>query len=146
MTSLDKEGRAAMDSIDETEAFERGREMRRAVLGDAHVARSGGGSREDANDLQRYVTQFGWGTIWQRGVLPLSTRSLVTVSMLLALNRPHEIEVHLSGALNNGCYEQEVREVILHGIAYCGFPAAIDAMRIFDRVLEARSAAPADDA
>lgn len=124
----------------DTEAFERGRAMRRHVLGDAHVARSGGSTRDEATDLQKYVTEFGWGTIWQRGVLPLPTRSLITVSMLIALNRPHEIAVHLSGALNNGCSEEEVRETIIHAIAYCGFPAAIDAMRVLDRVLAERAA------
>ncbi len=120
-------------------AYERGRALRRAVMGDAHVSRSGGDERADASALQRYVTEFGWGTVWQRGVLPLPTRSLLTVVMLIALNRPHELAGHLSGALNNDCTEETLREAIIHAVPYCGFPAAIDAMRVFDRVLAERA-------
>jgi 4-carboxymuconolactone decarboxylase len=131
-------------SIDERAAFELGLNMRKAVLGAKHVERQGGINRDEASALQQYVTQFGWGTLWQRGVLPLKVRSMATVSMLIALNRPHELTVHLKGALRNGCTEEELREVILHSIAYCGFPAAIDAMRLVDSVL-AEVATDAED-
>lgn len=120
-------------------AYERGRALRRAVMGEAHVSRSGGDDRDEATALQQYVTQFGWGTIWQRGVLPLPTRSLITVSMLIALNRPHELRGHLAGALNNGCTEAELREAIIHAALYCGFPAALDSMRVLDAVLAERA-------
>ncbi|MFI8595575.1 carboxymuconolactone decarboxylase family protein [Microbacterium sp. NPDC078428] len=117
------------------DAFARGVAMRTAVMGETHVVRSGGTDKDTATDLQRYVTEFGWGTIWQRGTLPLPVRSLLTVAMLIALGRPHELAGHLRGALNNGCTPEELRETVIHAIAYCGFPAAIDAMRILDGIL-----------
>ncbi len=120
---------------DDAARFERGLGMRAQVLGAEHVARSGGSSLEEANALQRLVTQLGWGTVWTRGVIDLKTRSIATVSMLIALNRPHELAIHLRGARNNGATEEELREVVIHAIPYCGFPAAIDAMRVVDAVI-----------
>jgi 4-carboxymuconolactone decarboxylase len=123
---------------DEAEAalFDRGAELRSQVLGLDHVARNGGTDILDANPLQRLMTEIGWGTIWRRGVLELKIRSLITVAMLIALDRPHELKIHLHGALNNGASREEVRETVIHAIAYCGFPAAIDAMRVVDGLFE----------
>ncbi|MFD6274444.1 carboxymuconolactone decarboxylase family protein [Streptomyces sp. NPDC060209] len=116
-----------------TDRFERGMGLRREVLGDAHVSRSVTGA--EPSDLQRLIAEIGWGTIWARPGLPRQTRSMLTVVMLMTLNRGAELKVHLRGALNNGCTQEEIREAILHGIPYCGFPAAIDAMRVFDTLL-----------
>ena len=86
-------------------------------------------------ELQRLVTEFAWGDIWSRPQLSPATRSLITIALLTASNRPHELVGHLRGAVNNGCSESDIREVILHCVAYCGFPAAMDATRIFDALI-----------
>lgn len=125
-----------MSASHTTPAFERGMRMRTEVLGAEHVARQEGA---DVSDLQRFVTEFGWGTIWPRPQLPPHTRSFITVAMLIALGKPHELEVHLRGALNNGCTDEELREVAIHAAVYCGFPAALEAMRHVDAVLQERS-------
>ena len=112
---------------------------RRAVLGDAYVD----GALAQADDfgwpMQEMVTRNCWNDVWNRPGLPRATRSLLNIAMLVALNRPHELKVHLRGALNNGCTEEEIREVLLQTAAYCGFPAAIDGLRTAREVLaEAR--------
>ncbi len=112
--------------------FDKGAALRSQVLGADHVARNGGTDIGAATELQRLMTEVGWGTIWPRGVLELKTRSLLTVAMLIALDRPHELTTHLRGALNNGASREEIRESVIHAIPYCGFPAAIDAMRTVD--------------
>lgn len=116
--------------------FEAGEAMRRRVLGDAYVDRNLG-SGSEPTDFQRLLTEFGWGTVWSRPQLEPRIRSMITVAMLIALNRPHELETHLRGALRNGVTELELREQIVHSILYCGFPAAVDATRVADRVFEA---------
>ena len=75
------------------------------------------------------MTECAWGTVWQRPGLPRRDRSLMTVVMLVALNRPHELRLHLRGALNNGLSREEIREALLHAAVYCGMPAAVDAFR-----------------
>ncbi len=121
--------------------FARGLAMRSQVLGAEHVARSGGTTFDESTTLQRLITAVGWGTVWTRGVLELKTRSMITVAMLVALNRPHELATHLRGARNNGATEEELRELVVHAIPYCGFPAAIDAMGVLDAVLAAEKGA-----
>ena len=126
-------------------AFERGSAMRTQVLGADHVARQKATNEADLTTLQKFITEFGWGTVWTRTELPLPTRSLATVAMLVALNRPHELIVHVRGAINNGCTESEIREVVVQAILYCGFPAAIDAMRVIDEVFgETRTSGEGD--
>jgi 4-carboxymuconolactone decarboxylase len=115
--------------------FDVGARVRTQVLGAEHVARNGGTDREAATPLQQLMTEVGWGTFWTRGTLELRERSIVTVSMLIALNRPHELRTHLMGALNNGVTVDQARELIIHAVPYCGFPAAIDAMRVLDELL-----------
>ncbi|MDP9848787.1 carboxymuconolactone decarboxylase family protein [Streptosporangium lutulentum] len=117
-------------------AFERGARMRRQVLGARHVDANGGSDPEAMTPLQRMVTEFGWGTVWTREELAPQQRSLVTVAMLIALNRPHELRLHVKGALRNGLTEDAVREIAVHAVAYCGFPAAIDASRVIEDVIE----------
>ena len=80
--------------------------------------------------LQELVTEYCWGAIWTRPGLSRKTRSLINLAMLTALNRPHEIRLHLRGALTNGCTKTEIREVLLQSAIYCGVPAAIDSFRV----------------
>ncbi len=119
------------------ETFDKGLKLRKQVLGEAHVERSLKGAENDdfTRDLQRYATGFGWGEIWSRPGLSLRERSLLNLAMLTALNRPHELRIHIRGALTNGVTETEMREVFLQTIAYCGFPAAIDSFRVASEVL-----------
>lgn len=118
------------------DSYQRGLELRKKVLGDAHVERSLAGAQDDfTRDLQHYVTGFGWGEIWARPGLTLRERSLLNLAMLTALNRPHELRTHIRGALRNGVTQTEMREVFLQTIAYCGFPAAIDSFRVAKEVL-----------
>ncbi len=117
--------------------YDEGMRLRRAVLGDAHVDRS---LAEAAGDellgpLQELVTEVGWGAVWTRPGLSLKERSLLNLAMLTALNRPHEFELHLRGAVRNGVTKEQIREVLIQAGAYCGWPAAIDGFRIARRVL-----------
>lgn len=115
--------------------FERGLAMRKAVLGDSYVEKALASADEFSRPLQDLVTSFAWGQVWTREELPPRTRSLVNLAMLAALNRPHELRIHLRGAVNNGCTNEEIREVLLQTAVYCGFPAAIDAFRAAREVL-----------
>lgn len=114
--------------------FEQGLKMRRAVLGAEYVDKSFANSNQYDRPLQDLLTEFCWGSVWSRPGLDLRTRSLVNVGMLLALNRPHELRLHLRAALRNGATREEISEVILQAVVYCGAPAAIDAMRIAKEV------------
>ena len=109
--------------------FEIGLATRREVLGNEYVDRALASADEFSRPLQELVTEFAWGTVWQRPGLPRRDRSLMTVVMLVALNRPHELRLHLRGALNNGLSREEIREALLHAAVYCGMPAAVDAFR-----------------
>ncbi|MCE8017689.1 4-carboxymuconolactone decarboxylase [Halomonas sp. MCCC 1A17488] len=110
---------------------------RREVLGDAYVDNALAQADEFGWPLQELVTRNCWNDIWNRPGLARPTRSLVNIGMLVALNRPHELKVHLRGALNNGCSEAEIREVLLQCVPYCGFPAAMDGMRVAREVITA---------
>jgi 4-carboxymuconolactone decarboxylase len=109
--------------------FERGLEIRKAVLGAEHVEASLRNADAFSLPLQELVTSYCWGAVWGREELPRRTRSLLNLAMLTALNRPHELKLHVRGALNNGCTREEIREVLLQAAIYCGVPAAIDAFR-----------------
>lgn len=113
----------------QTELFEKGVAMRREVLGDAHVDRSLAGVTDLTATLQRMVTEWAWGDVWQRPGLSKQERSMLNIGMLTALNRPHELRAHVRGALRNGVSEEKIVEVILQTAIYCGFPAALDSMR-----------------
>lgn len=114
----------------------KGLATRRAVLGDAYVDRALEQATPFSGPLQELVTRHAWGNTWQRPGLDLRTRSIVTVSMLVALGRMHELKVHLRGALNNGVTKQELQEILLHASVYCGFPAAVDAFRAAAEVVD----------
>ena len=109
--------------------YERGMQTRREVLGSAHVDRSLATADELTSPLQDLVVEYGWGAIWTREGLDRRTRSLINIGMLTALNRPHELQVHLKGAVNNGCTREEIVEAVLQTAVYCGMPAALDTMR-----------------
>ena len=115
--------------------YEEGLAVRRAVMGDAYVDQALANADELTRPLQDLVTEYCWGEIWTRPGLPRKTRSLINVAMLTALNRPHEVRLHLRGALNNGCTREEITEVLLQAAIYCGVPAAIDSFRIARKVL-----------
>ena len=112
-----------------TDLFEKGLEVRRAVLGKEYVDKSISDTDDFTHPLQELVTEYCWGSIWTRPGLPRKTRSLINLAMMTALNRPHELKLHLRGALNNGCSKKEIMEVLLQTAIYCGVPAAIDSFR-----------------
>lgn len=126
--------------------FEKGLGLRRQVLGQAHVDASWERAQKNplTQVLQELVTEMGWGSIWSRPGLDLRTRSAVTLGALIALNRPHELAVHLRGALNNGLTPEELKELLIHCSAYCGWPAVIDAFRVAETVLDETGAAGAE--
>lgn len=110
--------------MDERERYEKGISVRRAVLGDAHVDRTLK-HRNDFNEtFQDLITRYAWGEIWTRPGLARGTRSLITVAMMVALNRNDELKLHLRAAFNNGVTREEIKEVLLQTAVYCGVPAA----------------------
>lgn len=119
-----------------TSKFNSGMKNRREVLGDLYVDKSLNNATEFTEPLQKLVTENCWGSVWSRDGLKKSTRSLVTISMLVALRATTELKAHVLGALRNGCSIQEIQEVLLHSTAYCGFPAAIEAFRAAKEVIE----------
>ena len=110
--------------------FDEGLAVRRKVLGADYVDKAIADADELTRPLQELVTEYCWGAVWTRPGLPRKTRSLINVAMLTALNRPHEIRLHLRGALRNGCTREEIMEVLLQSAIYCGVPAAIDSVHI----------------
>ena len=115
--------------MDERERYEQGLTVRRSVLGEAHVDRSLQ-NRNDFNDaFQDLITRYAWGEIWSRPGLTRPTRSMVTLAMMVALNRPDEFRLHLRAAIRNGVTREEIREVLLQTAIYCGVPAANSAFR-----------------
>ena len=120
------------------ELFDKGLEIRREVLGAEYVDKSLEAARADpfGLPLQELVTQYCWGEVWGRPGLDRKTRSLLNLAMLTALNRPHEVKIHVRGALNNGVTKDEIKEVLLQAMIYCGVPAAIDSFRIAKEVFK----------
>ena len=117
------------------DAFDRGMIVRRQVLGDEHVDRATAAATDLTADFQRLITRYAWGEIWTRPGLDRRTRSCITVAMLVALNRPEELEMHLRAALRNGLTRAEIKEVLLQAAVYCGVPAGNAAFAIAQRVL-----------
>ncbi len=116
--------------------FKQGLEVRKSVLGAEYVDNSIASADDFTEDLQRYLTKHCWGAVWTRPGLDKRTRSFLNLSMISALNRPHELKLHIRGALNNGLTREEIREVFLQVGVYCGAPAAIDSFRIAREVFE----------
>jgi 4-carboxymuconolactone decarboxylase len=111
------------------ELFDKGLQTRREVLGAEYVDASIKSADDFNRDMQELVTQYCWGDVWNRPGLDRRTRSLLNLAMLTALNRPHELKLHVRGAINNGVTRDEIREVFLQAAIYCGVPAAIDSFR-----------------
>ena len=109
--------------------FERGLEIRKSVLGKEFVEKSISSADDFNRPMQELVTEYCWGAIWGREGLSKKTRSMLNLAMLSALNRPHELRMHLAGALRNGVTRDEIREVLLQVAIYCGVPAGVDAFR-----------------
>ena len=120
----------------DTELFKKGLKVRREVLGPAYVDRSVAGADDMTAPLQKVVTEWCWGEIWNRPGLDRKTRSFLNLAMLTALNRPHEIKLHVRGALNNGITEDEIVEVVMQAAIYCGVPAALDCMKVAVEVVK----------
>lgn len=122
--------------------FEAGLAVRRHVLGAEYVDRSLASADDFNRPLQELITEYCWGAVWSRPGLPRKTRSVVNLAMLTALNRSHELELHVRGALNNGVTRQEIQEVFLQTAIYCGVPAAMEAFRVARKVFAEVDAAP----
>ncbi|MCO5121849.1 MAG: 4-carboxymuconolactone decarboxylase [Burkholderiaceae bacterium] len=112
------------------ELFDKGLKTRREVLGPEYVDNAIRNADEFNQDMQELVTQYCWGDVWNRPGLDRRTRSFLNLAMLCALNRPHELKLHIRGAINNGLTKDEIKEVLLQVAIYCGVPAAIDGFRV----------------
>jgi 4-carboxymuconolactone decarboxylase len=117
------------------ETFAEGLRVRRDVLGPEHVDRSMAGVSDFSMPIQQLVTEYCWGVIWNSDGLERKIRSLLNIAMLTALNRNHELAVHVKGALANGATTREIQEVLLQTAVYVGFPAALESFRVAERAL-----------
>jgi 4-carboxymuconolactone decarboxylase len=125
--------------MDERERLETGMKTRREVLGDAHVDAAIAKRNAFTEEFQDLITRYAWGEIWTRPALPRQTRSLITVAMLVALNREEELRLHLRAALRNGATQDEIRETLLQSAIYCGVPAANSAFRVAQEIFSEKS-------
>ena len=116
--------------------YEKGLATRRQVMGEDFVDNALAGITDFTRPIQEHITAKAWGDVWQRPGLDLKTRSLITVAMLTALGRQHELKGHLRGALNNGATPAELQEVLLHAAVYCGVPTAVEAFRTAAEVVD----------
>ena len=116
--------------------FEKGLKIRREVLGADYVDKAIASADDFNRPLQELVTQYCWGEIWGRPGLDRKTRSFINLAMISALNRPHEVKMHIKGALNNGLTKDDIKEVFLQVAIYCGVPAAVDSFRTAQEVFK----------
>lgn len=121
--------------MDDRERYEQGMTVRRAVLGDAHVDQSMRNTNDFNREYQDLIARYAWGEIWTRPGLPRETRSLITIALLVALNRPEELRMHIRAAFQNGLSRDQIKEVLLHTTIYCGVPAANSAFHAAEAVL-----------
>lgn len=128
--------------MDEHERHAEGMAVRRAVLGDAHVDRAQARRTPQTEEFQDLITRYAWGEIWTRPGLPRHTRSLLTIAMMVALNREEELKLHLRAAANNGVSRDEIKEVLLQSAIYCGVPAANSAFHMAQEVFSAMDTLP----
>jgi 4-carboxymuconolactone decarboxylase len=122
--------------MDEKERYHKGQQTRREVLGQEHVDRAQGNPSEFNAPFQEFITRYAWGEIWERAGLTRRERSLITLAMLVALNREPEFRMHIRAALNNGVTTDEIREVLIHAGIYCGLPAANAAIQAAEQVIK----------
>ena len=116
--------------MDDAKRREQGMKVRRAVLGNEYVDKAGASTTEFNRDFQDFITRNAWGEIWTRPGLPRHTRSLLTLAMMVALNRGDEFRMHVKAAFNNGVTRDQIKEVLLQSAIYCGAPAANSAFHI----------------
>jgi 4-carboxymuconolactone decarboxylase len=127
--------------MDDSDRLEQGMQVRREVLGDAHVDRAIAGTTAFTEPFQDFITRYAWGDVWSRPGLSREERSMITLAVLTALGREHEIAMHVRGALRNGLTPDEIGEVLLHTAVYAGVPAANRAFAIAQEVLREQPAA-----
>lgn len=120
--------------------YDQGMKIRKEVLGEQYVANAIAAADEFNTPLQELVTEYCWGAVWGRDGLDRKTRSLINLGMISALNRPHELKAHVKGALRNGVSKDEIREVLLQVVIYCGVPAGVESFRIAREVLASEAA------
>ena len=130
------------DESRDKELFDKGLETRREVLGADYVDNAIRNADAFNMPMQELVTQYCWHEIWNRPGLDRRTRSLLNLAMITALNRPHELKLHVRGAVNNGVTREEIQEVFLQAAIYCGVPASIDSFRTAREVCQEIDAAP----
>ncbi len=128
--------------MDENETYKAGLAVRRKVLGEQYVNDSLAKADEFTAPLQQFLTEHAWGAVWTREGLTHRTRSMLNLAILTATNRPHELRLHVRGALNNGVTKEEIREIFLHCGVYCGAPAALESFKIAKEVFAELAAAP----
>ncbi|HKI13071.1 MAG TPA: 4-carboxymuconolactone decarboxylase [Candidatus Acidoferrum sp.] len=121
--------------MDERDRHKEGLKIRCAILGEAHVERAQAAENEFNSAFQDLITRYAWGEIWTRPGLPRKTRSLITIAMMVALNRGDELKMHIRAALQKGVTREELREVLLQTAIYCGVPAANSAFHLAEEVL-----------
>ena len=129
--------------MDERERYEQGLSVRRAVHGNAHVDHALQNRNEFNAPFQDLLTRYAWGEIWTRPALPRHTRSLLTIALLVALNRGEELRLHIRSAFSNGVTREQIQEVLLQCAIYCGIPAANSAFRSAEQVFAEMDAAAA---
>jgi 4-carboxymuconolactone decarboxylase len=122
--------------MDEQERHSAGMQVRRSVLGNEHVDRAEESKSGFDAEFQDWITRYAWGEIWTRPGLPRHTRSLLTIGLMVALNRNEEYRMHLRAAINNGVTQDEIREVLMHCAIYCGVPAANSAFHTAKEVFK----------
>jgi 4-carboxymuconolactone decarboxylase len=131
-----------MPEMNDRERHTQGIKLRRAVLGDKHVDHAQQSTTAFNADFQDLLTRYAWGEIWARPGLPRQTRSLLTIAMLIALNRSDELRMHLRAALRNGVTREEIKEALLQSAVYCGVPAANSAFHLAAEVFAELDAQP----
>lgn len=117
-------------SSEKTEKYEKGLAIRKKVLGAEYVEKSIANADEFSLPMQELSTEYCWGHVWSRPGLELRERSMINIAMISALNRPHELKLHIKAALGNGLTREQIREILLQVAIYCGVPAGIDSTRI----------------
>lgn len=126
--------------MQDEERYQQGMAVRRAVLGDAHVDRTVENLTPLNEEFQHFITRYAWGDIWSRPGLDRHTRSMITIAMLIALNREAELKMHLNAAFNNGVTREELKELIMQSALYCGLPAANATLHLAQQVFDQRDA------
>jgi 4-carboxymuconolactone decarboxylase len=124
--------------MDENAKYKAGLAVRKKVLGEKYVNESLANAKDDdfMQPLQQFLTENAWGAVWVREGLTLKTRSMLNLAILTAINRPHELKIHVRGAINNGVTQEEMREIFLHCGVYCGAPAALESFKIAQAVFK----------